>query len=246
MMHTREQFEQFRIAEAAKMTMDNGLRQRALQLISDADKYQWIHQTTWMGEPCLQLPQDMFARHQIIYESKPRVVIEVGVAWGGSTLFYASHPQIKLIICVDTNFPKDLVHRLIIKSPIPLKFIQGSSIDENIFEKVKKELDGDKALIILDSNHTEEHVLKELQLYSQLVQNGQYLICDDTIIEYIEKQAREREWGPGNNPMTALKKFLVDHPEFVQDNRIMDKLLLSCSPGGYVRKIEMDLIHSNI
>lgn len=91
-------------------------------------------------------------------------------------------------------------------------------------------------MVILDSHHTEEHVLKELNIYSKFISKGNYLICGDTIIDFIpEQKHRPRPWGPKNNPHTALKKFIKKNKRFKNDKEIENKLLFSCNPNGYLK-----------
>ena len=118
-----------------------------------------------------------------------------------------------------------------------IHLIEGSSTDEAVFEQVKSRIAPDaKVAVVLDSNHTHDHVLAELRLYGPLVTPGQYLICADTIVEHIpEQEHRPRPWGPGNNPKTALDAYLAETDRFEPDQYTNDKLLVTCSPGGYLR-----------
>ena len=191
-MYSRKEFEDLRVKSAIEMAKDDVLQRDALDLLIRADKYRWIHQTTWMGEPLLNLPQDMFAIQEIIFKTKPKYIIEVGVAWGGGLLFYSTLLQAwggSKAIGIDIYIPDDLR--------------EGSSLDENTLIAIKNILKGSKeVLVILDSHHTHDHVLKELQLYSEFVGLGHYIICADTIVDLIpEQEHRLRPWGPGNNPM---------------------------------------------
>lgn len=242
-MYTREQFEKMRIKMAKRMAADKKLNKAAIDLLVKADRYNWIHQTNWFGEPILNLPQDMFALQEIIYRTRPEYIIEVGVAWGGTLLFYSTLMEAiggKKIIGVDIYVPPDLEKRLLSHGRLSkrLILINGSSVEQTTIDKIKKILRGSKrTLIVLDSNHTHEHVLKELRLYSQFVGKGCYMVCGDTIVEDIPAQKhRPRPWGPGNNPKTAVWQFLVENNSFRIDKTIEDKLLFSCSPDGYLVK----------
>ena len=240
-MHTREEFEELRIKWAEEMAADGELRQKSLEVLTEADRYNWIHQTTWFGEPLLQLPQDMFALQEIIFKTRPRFIIEVGVAWGASLLFYSTLMEVlggDRVIAIDIYIPDDLKNRIDAFGKLAdrITWLNGSSIDQETFAQVK-ELIGDSrdVLIILDSNHTHDHVLKELNLYSQLVGKGYYLVCGDTVVEYMPEQThRPRPWGPGNNPKTALDAFLKENKRFEVDKRIENKLVFTCNPGGYL------------
>ena len=241
---TREEFEALRIKSAREMAADRDLHRRALEVkVKAGHEYYWVHQTNWMGEPCLQLPQDMFALQDAIYKCRPDYIVECGVAWGGTLLFYASllH-QLggKKVVGVDIFIPEDLRERIAAKVPFPgaVELIQGSSVEESTAEQVRSITgEGSRVMVILDSHHTHDHVLRELQLYGPMVSPGCYLICGDTIIdEQPPADKRPRPWGEGNNPATALREFLSGRDDFEVDLTIENKLLLSNMPGGYLRK----------
>lgn len=242
---TRKEFQEVLDESAIQMAEDKELQRSAKDLLARADKHKWIHQTTWMGEPILNMPQDMFAIQEIIYQTKPDFIIEVGTAWGGGLLFYSSLLEIiggKKVIGIDIFIPEDLKERISKHQKLAnrIKWVLGSSIDEHTIRKVKDIIGNSKrTLVILDSYHSHAHVLKELFLFQEFVGKGHYLICGDTIVEYIpEQKHRKREWGHGNNPKTALDEFLATNRRFVADKNIENKLLLTCNPGGFLRAIE--------
>jgi len=146
----------------------------------------------------------------------------------------------KKVIGVDIFIPEDLRERLASKVPYPgaVELIEGSSVDEETVQKVRSLIkEGSRVMVILDSHHTHDHVLKELEFYGPLVSPGCYLICGDTIIdEQPPADKRPRPWGSGNNPATALREFLSGRDDFEVDEIIENKLLLSNMPGGYLRK----------
>ena len=241
---SRHEFEALRLKSAREMAADSNLRRRALEVkVKAGHEYYWVHQTNWMGEPCLQLPQDMFALQDAIFRCRPDYIVECGVAWGGTLLFYASllH-QLggKKVVGVDIFIPEDLRERIAAKAPFPeaIELIQGSSVEESTAERVRDITGEDsRVMVILDSHHTHEHVLRELQLYAPIVSPGCYLICGDTIIdEQPSADKRPRPWGKGNNPATALREFMAQCGDFEVDFDIENKLLLSNMPGGYLRK----------
>ena len=241
---SRNEFEKVRQNNASRLFKNRKLHKKALQVKVEANnRYYWVSLTNWFGEPCLQLTQDLFAFQEIIYKTRPDIILEIGVAWGGSTLFYLNLCKtlgLKGVVGVDIFIPKDLRQRLIKKKPKNtfLKLIQGSSIDQKIMNQVKKIVKGKKVFIILDSNHTHDHVLSELNFYSKLMKKGQYLICGDTIIaNQPQSKKRPREWNKKNNPMTALKLFLKDNKQFVIDKKIERKMLITNMPDGYLKKI---------
>ena len=198
-MYTREQFENMRLNSAAEMSKDNELQKSAIELLIRADQYNWIHQTNWFGEPILNLPQDMFAIQEIIFKTRPKYIIEIGVAWGGSLLFYSTIMQVlggEKIIGIDIYIPDDLKQRIGAFGAISdrIAWINGSSIDTSTVDQVKSLLNGHKeVLVLLDSNHTHEHVLEELKLYSPLVGKGNYIVVGDTVIEDIPYQTHGSE-----------------------------------------------------
>src|SRR3989344_1466168 len=188
---TREQYRKFLIDEAKKMVADKTLKKMASDFFIKAAEYGWYNQTEWFGEPTLNPAQDMFARQEIIYKTRPDYIIELGVAWGGSLLFYSTLMEVlggKKIIGIDVYIPDDLKKRLGAHKKLSkrIKLITASSTEDSTIKTVKKlTKNSKKVLIILDSNHTHEHVLDELRRYSPLVGKGYYMICDDTFVESI-------------------------------------------------------------
>jgi len=243
-LFTRQEFDLHLNQAAAEMAADKSLQQEALNVLIKADEHNWIHQTSWMGEPILNLPQDMFAIQEIIFKTRPDYIIEVGVAWGGSLLFYSTLMEVlggKKIIGIDIYIPEDLKER--IGSHVNLagriSWINGSSIDENTIDAVRNIIgDSKSVMVILDSHHTHDHVLNELNLYSAFIGKGNYIIVGDTIVEYIpEQKHRPRPWGIGNNPKTATDQFLKENQRFIVDHELENKLLFTCNPGGYLKAI---------
>jgi cephalosporin hydroxylase len=243
-LYTRQEFEELRLQSAREMMEDRQLVTDALDLKVRAGRYFWVHQTNWFGEPILQLPQDMFAIQEIIFKTRPDYIIEIGVAWGGSLLFYSSLMELlggEKIVGVDVYIPDDLRERLSSHGRISdrIILINGSSVDDQIVSQIKAIVgESKKVMVILDSYHTHDHVLKELRCYSPFVGAGCYLVCSDTVIEYQpENDYRQRPWGKGNNPKTALDVFMKENDRFVIDGDIDNKLLFTCIPGGYLKCI---------
>ncbi len=243
-MYTREEFEELRIRSAKEMALDTGLRADAYQMLIKADRYNWIHQTNWFGQPILQLPQDMFALQEIIFRTRPKFIIEIGVAWGGSLLFYSTLMEVlggERIIGVDIYVPDDLRTRIDSYGRLSerISWINGSSVEDATVAQVRS-IVGDcrETLIVLDSFHTHEHVLKELRLYAPLVGPGYYLACFDTYVDDIPEIVanRPRPWGAGNNPKTAVRQFLAENNDFEIDESLESKLLLTLCPSGYLRR----------
>ena len=193
--------------------------------------------------PIIQLPPDIVAVQEVIWHTKPDIIIETGVAWGGSIVFYASLLQLigkGMVIGVDRVVP-DKNRAEILKYPFAerIALYEGSSVDPDVIEQVKSHVSADNSvMVILDSNHTHAHVLAELGIYAPLITVGQYLIVTDTIIETLPGNAnRPRPWGPGNNPKSALDQYLKETDEFEVDTYIDSKLLTTFCPNGYLRRV---------
>ena len=241
-IYTRKEFEGFRNKLAKAMALDRKLKKDALDVLVRADRYFWIHQTNWLGEPILNVTPDMFALQEIIFKTRPKFIIETGIAWGGSLLFHSTLMEVlggKKVIGVDTYIPADLKKRLSLHKKLSkrLVLIKGSSVEEKTLAQIRSIVRNcRKIMVILDSYHTHQHVLKELRLYSPFIGKGFYLVCGDTILDYIPWQKhRPRAWGPGNNPKTALEQFLKENNRFKPNKAIEDKLLFTCNPGGYLK-----------
>lgn len=244
-LYTKPEFDELLVSSAEGMSQDKDLKKKAMEVLVEADKHRWIHQTKWFGQAILNLPQDMFAIQEIIYRTRPKFIIETGVAWGGSLLFYSTLMEVlggEKIIGIDLYMPPDLKERLNSYGKLSsrLALIEGSSVDESTVERVRSITGGSKeVMLILDSYHTHEHVLKELRLYSPFVGKGFYIVCGDTVVEDIPEQThRTRPWGPGDNPKTALRQFLLENDRFIVDKKTENKLLFTCNPDGYVQCVK--------
>lgn len=198
---------------------------------------------SWMGRPIIQYPQDMVMMQEIIWSIKPDLIIETGIAHGGSLIFYASILDLigkGIVVGVDIDIRKHNFDE-IVKHPMykRIKMIQGSSIDLQVVNQIKEiASDKKKVLVCLDSNHTHEHVLEELKLYSELVSIGSYIVVFDTIVEDLPNDYLPgRPWKKGDNPKTAVFEFLKTHSNFSIDNDIDNKLLISVAPQGYLKRI---------
>lgn len=216
-----------------------------LQFLIETAPTKYSYNFTWMGRPIIAFPQDMIAMQEIIWEVKPDLIIETGVAHGGSIIYYASLLEMMnlegVVVGIDIDIRKH--NRELIEShPMMkrIKLIEGSSIASETIDTVKK-LAGTKkrVLVCLDSNHTHEHVLAELQLYAPLVSVGSYCVVFDTVVEDMPSDYDWgiRDWGKGNNPKTAVWEYLKTNTEFEIDKKIDNKLLISVAPDGYLKRV---------
>lgn len=200
---------------------------------------------SWMGRPIIQYPQDILAMQEIIWKVNPDLIIETGIAHGGSLIFYASMLELLggegQVLGIDIDI-REHNRGEIEKHPMfkRIKMIQGSSVDTGIVKKASDFAKGKKCvLVVLDSNHTHDHVLKELENYSPLVTKGSYLVVFDTIVEDLPRKFYpDRPWDKGNNPKTAVFEFLKHNDRFVIDKDIEQKLLITVAPSGYLQCVK--------
>ncbi len=233
-----------------KMGENNFIKKLGLDFIKLTHKYKYSYNFSWLGRPIIQYPQDIVAMQELIWEVKPDLIIETGIAHGGSLIFSASMLallEFSRVIKTGKVLGIDIDIREhnrfeIEKHPLSnkIKMIQDSSIDETIIRQVYDfARDYKNILVVLDSNHTHNHVLAELNAYAPLVSKGSYCVVFDTIIEDMpEDMFHDRPWGKGNNPKTAVREYLKTHPEFEIDKSIENKLLITVAPEGYLRRVK--------
>ena len=219
----------------------------------------YTYNFAWLGRPIIQYPQDMVAIQELIWDVKPDLIIETGIAHGGSLILSASMlallDMIEAIESGTTINPKESkrkvlgididirAHNLSAIKAHPMasriQMIQGSSIASEIIEQVHAiAANYSRVLVFLDSNHTHDHVLAELEAYAPLTSIGSYCVAFDTVVEDMPKEMfPNRPWGPGNNPKTAVWEYLKTHTEFEIDKSIQYKLLITVAPDGYLRRI---------
>lgn len=229
----------------AKMGEDSELAALYLTFLQKAGTYRYSYNFTWLGRPIIQFPQDILAAQELIWSVKPTLIIETGIAHGGSLIHSASILELinysqSIVLGIDVEIrPHNRVeierHRLSKR----IKMLEGSSIDPVIVSQVKDIAKGHSSIMVfLDSNHTHEHVLKELEAYSSLVTPGSYLVVYDTAIEDLPLGfISNRPWDVGNNPKTAVHEFLKSTSRFVIDHGIQDKLVFTVAPDGYLKCI---------
>lgn len=230
------------------MSQDSNLRELINVLFGAIQRYKYSYNFTWMERPIIQLPQDILAMQEIIFDVKPDLIIETGIAHGGSLIFYTSMLEL-VAVCggpdgtvlgIDIDI-RSHNRQAIEEHPLfkRITMIEGSSVDPEIIDEVYEKAQGkERVLVCLDSNHTHDHVLAELNAYAPLVTLGSYCIVFDTVIEDMpEDSFPDRLWGKGNNPKTAVFEWLPDHPEFQIDKTIEHKLLITVAPDGYLRRV---------
>ncbi|MEQ5775985.1 cephalosporin hydroxylase family protein [Thalassospira sp. NFXS8] len=240
------------------MGNDNSAKAHTLNWINAANKLKYSYHFDWMERPIIQYPQDIVAMQELIWSIKPDLIIETGIAHGGSLIFSASmlamldmcdaikqektiNPSVskRKVLGIDIDIRshnKEAIEAHPMASRIEM--IQGSSISNDVIEQVQQiARQYSRVLVCLDSNHTHDHVLAELEAYAPLTTSGSYCVIFDTIVEDLPKEMfPDRPWGPGNNPKTAVWEYLKSHPEFEIDKNIEQKLLITVAPNGYLKK----------
>jgi len=243
-MNPIKQFELEREKNIKKLSQNKKLKKLALEFFINSWKYKYSYSFNWLGRPIIQIPQDIVALQEIIWEVKPDLIIETGIAHGGGLIFYAS--MLELIgkgevlgidIDIRKHNRKEIEKHKMFKR---IKMIEGSSVDKKVIKKVANIVKKHKKVMVcLDSLHTHEHVLKELNLYSKFVSPGTYLVVFDTIIEYLPKGFfGNKPWDKGNSPATAIKAFLKKNKNFIINRDIGNKLVITSTPGGFLKKLD--------
>jgi cephalosporin hydroxylase len=226
------------------------LLSRAKSFLEASITAQYSYNFSWLGRPIIQYPQDMLAMQEIIWDVKPDLIIETGIAHGGSLIFYASllalleitgQVQGGHVLGIDIDI-RDHNRRAIETHPLypRITMFEGSSIDEQICRQVYTFAQNyHHILVCLDSNHTHAHVSAELKAYAPLVSVGSYCVVFDTVIEDMpDNSFPDRPWSKGNNPKTAVWEFLKTTDRFAIDRTIEDKLLITVAPDGYLKCIK--------
>ena len=232
-------------AHVESLKGDSRLQALSRQWLARSGKHHYTYNFTWMGRPIIQLPTDIMALQEIIWQSKPDLIVETGIAHGGSLIFSASMLELLggdgVVVGIDIDIRK---HNRAEIDAHPMRrritMLEGSSTSDEILAEVKRVArDRRNILVILDSNHTHEHVAAELKLYSPLVREGGYLVVLDTVIEDMpEELSSDRSWGKGNNPKTAVWEFLRANDRFEVDANLEAKLQITVAPDGYLKCVK--------
>lgn len=243
----------------ADMMENKPLNDLAMSFLQATTQPKYSYNFHWQDRPIIQYPQDIVAMQELIWSVKPDLIIETGIAHGGSLIFSASMLALldmceaieggttldpakssRKVLGIDIDI-RAHNHTAILEHPMAsrIEMIEGSSIDQEVFAKVKEASEGyQRVLVCLDSNHTHDHVRSELELYAPLTSIGSYCVVFDTLIEDMPAdEYPDRSWGPGNNPKTAVWDYLETHPEFEIDKSIPAKLLVTVAHDGFLKRV---------
>lgn len=254
-----KQFEEDVKENITSLSQDGDLQSLSRMWARDSGRHKWSYNFRWMGVSAIQFPNDAWAMQEIVWQVKPDLIIESGIAHGGSLIYYASllamldmcEAAQMGVVCDPKKTKRKVIgldidirshnRRVIEGHPMSnwIQMIEGSSISLESINQVKRLAGNYKRILVsLDSNHTHDHVLGELNAYAPLVSHGSYCVVFDTIVEDMPSELSfDRPWGPGNNPKTAVWEYLKNHPEFKIDSDIHNKLLITVAPDGYLKRI---------
>lgn len=244
-MNPIQQFKDERADDIERMAADEDLKKLSLDWMIASDKYKYSYNYTWLGRPIIKYPSDIVATQEIIWAVKPDLIIETGIAHGGSLMLSASMLEINggdgLVLGIDIDI-REHNRKEILNHPMAkrIQMIEGSSVSAETMAQVREIARGRKrVMVFLDSLHSHAHVAAELELYAPLVSIGSYLVLPDTFIEYFPKgyYSANRPWDVGDNPMTAMRDFLKGNNEFEIDRQLCDKLMITEAFDGYLRRV---------
>jgi cephalosporin hydroxylase len=247
-------------AEIAEMQHDEEFQRLSAQWVIRSGLAKYTYHFESLGRPIIQFPQDIVAMQELVWQIKPDLIIETGIAHGGSLILNASMlalldvcEAIEKGVTMDPKASKRKVlgididirahNRAAIEAhPMAsrIQMIQGSSIASDVIDQVHQIAQSySRTLVILDSNHTHEHVLAELEAYAPLTSKESYCVVFDTVVEDMPKELfPNRPWGPGNNPKTAVWDYVKRHPEFEIDKNLQHKLMITVAPDGYLKRVK--------
>ncbi len=248
---------------------NHDLSQKSIEWLNEANNHKYSYHFKWMNRPIIQYPQDIQMMQELIMEVKPDLIIETGIAHGGSVLLSSSMLALldlsdsiknnenydisksqRKVLALDIDI-REHNKREILNNPFSkyIEMLEGSSTSEEIIERVHNIASNyNNILIFLDSNHTHDHVLAELNAYAELTSVGSYIVAFDTVIDYLPENHLPNESSPsmseartytkGNSPMSAVKEFLKNNQDFEIDSEIDNKLLISVAPQGYIKRVK--------
>jgi len=246
----KQEFEKEVIQNIESLGEDKELHILSREWLCKSGKHNYVYNFSWLSCPIIQIPQDIVAMQEIIWKVKPDLIIETGIAHGGSIIFSASmlallekcdYIKKGMVVAIDIDIREQNKNK-IDNHPLSsyIRMFQGSSVDKKIIKQVKSITRNYKrVLVCLDSNHTHDHVLTELHAYAPLVSIGSYCVVFDTCIEDTPDEFySDRPWGKGNNPKTAVWEYLKINNDFEIDKSIENKLLITSAPDGYLIKVK--------
>lgn len=228
---------------------DTGFKERSQAWLEESMRKSYVYNFDWLGRPIIQNPIDIMAMQEIIWRVQPDLIIETGIAHGGSLIFSASMLELNAacggpadaeVLGIDIDI-REHNREAIEEHPMfkRISMLEGSSISNEIFDQVKeKALKKKKILVCLDSNHTHKHVLAELEAFAPLVSVGSYCVVFDTFVQDVPEDVfPDRPWSHGDNPKTAVWEYLKSHPEFEIDQSMQNKLLVTVAPDGFLMRV---------
>ena len=248
-MNPIKQFEIERDARIEQLGKDVEFQAQSRDWLEQSMRKQYVYNFSWLGRPVIQNPIDLIAVQEIIWRVQPDLIIETGIAHGGSIIFSASMLEL-LALCggkqdarvlgIDIDI-REHNRDAILAHPMSrrISMLEGSSVAPDIVRQVQAAAEGKKSvLVMLDSNHTHEHVLAELAAYAPLVSKDSYCIVFDTFVEDVPADVFDnRPWQPGNSPKTAVHSFLKTHAEFEIDQGMQNKLQITVAPDGFLKRV---------
>ena len=220
------------------------MRDINIEWLTRAAEFDHLFQTRWLGERFFHLPGDMLAIQELVWRVRPECIVQTGIAAGGGVVFSASMLELVgsdgRVVAIEPRLREEVSQRLqahrLAHRMVP---IEGESCSAMTLASVRERIEGcSSVMVILDLTHTHEHVLRELECYAGLVTPGSYVIVMDTIMEYLpERMFDGKPYGRGNNPATAVQAFLARDKRFEVDGEIEDRVLMTLSPGGFLKRV---------
>jgi cephalosporin hydroxylase len=248
MKDDRKEFADFQVRKALELGKDQAVFDASKKLIIDLNDHAYAYQWNWFGVPIIQLPADVMATQEVIWTFKPDVIIETGVARGGSVIFMATLLEAMgkgMVIGIDIDI-RAHNREAIESNPMSkrIQLVEGSSTDERTVEAVRALIPpGARVMAVLDSDHSYSHVLAECRAYGDLVTQDGFLIVADTMVGHMSAEEapkdRAKHWSRGDEPLSAARDYLAENDAFEVDAVINGKLVLSSSPGGYLRRVKV-------
>jgi len=258
--HQHPPFEEERKTEMARMKNDSEFIKLTKLWIENANRLKYMYKFDWLGRPIIQYPEDIVTIQNLIFQVKPTLIIETGIAHGGSLVLSASMLALLDLESCSRGKNGEHIERKVIGIDVEIRdhnkhylnehflnnyitLLEGSSISTSLYNRVQEIASNhSRIMVLLDSNHSHEHVLKELQMYSKLVTDGSYCVVFDTIIDNLPdssfaKPQHQRSWNSKSNPKTAINEFLKYESNFIVDEEINLNLVVSGNPSGFLKRI---------